>query len=334
MTDRPEVSIIIPARNEELNIDRCLSSLVDQGGTSFEIFVVDDHSSDRTRELAGLYKNVKVLSAHELPPGWTGKANAINSAIPFARGRWLLFTDADTVHSKGSLHRAVAEAEEYGACLLSYSPRQETGSFWERAVQPVVFAELARKFSFDAVNDPESTVAAANGQYILVSHDCYNEIGGHVAVKGSLLEDVSIARAAKRVGKIRFRFAPDAVSTRMYRNLNELVIGWTKNLATLFPNSLWLATARAIESFLLLGGPFAIVYFWMQARYFLAVFTSLVSLVNYFLFSRRLKKAGWSLMASPAVVLGIPMFAFLLLRSSFAHSVSHSVTWKGRSYKA
>jgi GT2 family glycosyltransferase len=267
-----------------------------------------------------------------LPPGWTGKANAINSAIPFVQGRWLLFTDADTVHSNGSLRRAVDEAESHGVCLLSYSPRQETGSFWERAIQPVIFAELARKFSYDEVNNPESPLAAANGQYILISRDCYDAIGGHVAVNGSLLEDVDIARAAKRVGKIRFRFAPDAVSTRMYRNLDELVSGWTKNLVALFPNSMQLATLRCFESLILIGAPFAAGLFWMQARYFLAALTALVSLVSYQLFSNRLKKAGWSLAASPAVILGVPVLAYLLFRSNFAHSVRHRVVWKGRSY--
>jgi glycosyltransferase involved in cell wall biosynthesis len=332
MTDQPEVSIIIPARNEELNIGQCLSSLAGQDDVSFETFVVDDHSSDRTADLASGYINVKVISAIDIPAGWTGKANAINSAIPFVRGQWLLFTDADTVHSNGSLRRALDEAKAQGVCLLSYSPRQEIGSFWERAVQPVIFAELARKFSYDDVNDPESPLAAANGQYILISRNCYRTIGGHVAVKGSLLEDVDIARAAKRVGKIRFRFAPDAVSTRMYRNLDELVSGWTKNLMLLFPNSVWLAILRCFESLLLIGGPFATVLFWVQARYLQAALTGLVSLVSYQLFSNRLKRAGWSLGSSPAAVLGLPMLAYLLLKSSFAHSVRNSVVWKGRSY--
>jgi GT2 family glycosyltransferase len=139
----------------------------------------------------------------------------------------VLFTDADTVHLPGSLARALAEAKEHGAELLSYSPEQIAVTFWELATLPVIFAELARQYPPAKVSDPASPIAAANGQYILVSRKAYEAVGGHEAIATKLLEDVALARAVKDSGRgIRFRYAADAVRTRMYRNFRQ-PRGWT-----------------------------------------------------------------------------------------------------------
>src|ERR1019366_7261604 len=146
---RPTVSVIIPARNEEACLGDCLQSLVAQAGVAFEIIVVDDHSTDRTREIASSFSNspgqarVRIIEAGPLPAGWTGKNNAVTAGAKVARGEWLLFTDADTVHLPGSLARSIEEAKRHHAALLSYSPEQVVKRFWEKAVMPVIFAELA-----------------------------------------------------------------------------------------------------------------------------------------------------------------------------------------------
>jgi glycosyltransferase involved in cell wall biosynthesis len=328
----PEISIIIPARNEERNLGPCLESLVPQQGVTFEIFVVDDHSTDGTAAVARQFPAVHLIPAAPLPPDWTGKANAIQTAIPLTRGRWLLFTDADTVHLPGSLARAVAEAKQYGVSLLSYSPLQATGSFWERAVQPVIFGELAREFSYDEVSRPESPQAAANGQYILVAREPYEAVGGHARVKGSLLEDVELARAIKQVGKLRFRYAPDAVSARMYRGWSELVAGWTKNVALLFPSPIKLAALRALESTLLLAGPFAALILFWWGHLVWGGLLSLVVLASGFSYANRLRRAGWHAKDVAFSVLGLPIFAYLLIRSVVAHRVRGKAQWKGRNY--
>src|SRR5574337_412295 len=103
----PEVSVIVPARNEEACLGRCLESLLSQEGVTFEVLVVDDGSTDRTREIAQRVHGVFVLGADPLPPGWSGKSNALITGTRHARGRWLLFTDADTVHLPGSLRRSL-----------------------------------------------------------------------------------------------------------------------------------------------------------------------------------------------------------------------------------
>ena len=143
----------------------------------------------------------------------------MSSGAKIARGKWLLFTDADTVHKPGSLAKAVTEAEEQKASLLSYSPEQEVHSFWEKAVMPMIFAELAATYPPKKVNDPTSPIAAANGQYLLISREAYDAVGGHTKIANDLLEDVAMARLVKCSGrKIFFRYGGDAVRTRMYRS--------------------------------------------------------------------------------------------------------------------
>jgi len=130
-----ELTVIIPARNEEDCIGACLKSLVSQSedvfelGRDWELILVDDGSSDRTAEIARSFGGVTVITAPSLEKGWTGKANAIWTAARKARGKWLLFTDADTIHEPGDLHRGIHEAARHKAGMLSYSPRQIVSGF-------------------------------------------------------------------------------------------------------------------------------------------------------------------------------------------------------------
>src|ERR1700692_4210056 len=242
----PAVSIIIPARNEEASLADCLQSLVAQTGVDFEIIVVDDASTDRTREIADSFAGVRVITAEPLPgegkcdaaKHCTGKNNAVIAGAKQARANWLLFTDADTVHLPGSLARALEEAEKEKADLLSYSPEQVVVSFTERAVMPVIFAELARQYPPHRVRDQKSGIVAANGQYILVRRAAYRAVGGHAAITSEILDDVALARLFRNAGfRVHFRYGGDAVRTRMYRNWLQLREGWTKNLELLFPRS-------------------------------------------------------------------------------------------------
>ena len=251
----PTVSIVVPARNEEACLGACLESLLAQNGADFEVIVVDDSSSDRTRAIAESYSGARVISPGPLADGSSGKCNAAQAGADVAGGEWLLFTDADTVHLPGSLARALAEAREHRADLLSYSPQQEVHGLIERALMTVIFAELAVTYRAKDVSDPTSPAAAANGQYLLISREAYNAVGGHAAVARTLLEDVALAQAVKRSGRrLRFRYGGDMVRTRMYRNLPALWEGWTKNLALLFPQTVQLAARRGIEFLLAAAG--------------------------------------------------------------------------------
>ncbi len=266
-TQTPRVSVIIPARDEEANIRRCLRSILAQKGIAFQVIVVDDHSTDRTAEIArqlaqefsaqpGAPSAIVIAARRPLPAGWTGKANALCSAVPLARGDWLLFTDADTEHAPGSLAAAVQEAEHHGADLFSLSPEQEVEGLWERALMPVIFSELATTFRPRDVSDPAKPIAAANGQYLLIRRSVYQEVGGHAAVAADLLEDVALARRVKSAGRVlRFRLGKGMVRTRMYRGLQQMREGWTKNLALLFPDASSLACRRMAEFVVLVALP-------------------------------------------------------------------------------
>src|SRR5262249_48654666 len=147
-------------------ISRCLASLVSQEGIDFRVTVVDDGSTDRTRQIAESFPGVRVLSAEEPAAGVLGKTNALIGGSRGSTAKWLLFTDADTVHYLGSLAAAVREAEERKVDLLSYSPEQETVSLAEKALMPVVFADLVRAYPPERINNPADPAVAANGQYI------------------------------------------------------------------------------------------------------------------------------------------------------------------------
>lgn len=326
------VSVIVPARNEEVSLGACLESLVAQTGVSCEIIVADDGSTDRTCEIAQSFAGVRVVDPGPLPPGWSGKNNALVAGAKEARGEWLLFTDADTVHRPGSLARSLDEARQQKAALLSYSPEQEVRGLWERAVMPVIFAELASSYRPSEVSDPTSSTAAANGQYILVSRGAYEVVGGHAAVATNLLEDVALAQAVKASGRrIFFRYGGDAVRTRMYRSFAQLREGWTKNLVLLFRAPVRLAMLRLTEFVLIAGGGAAALATGLRGRWYPAAIASTLTVILYGFLLRRIRKAHFSWDANCLSLVGLPMFSYLLLRSRLAY-VEGTVSWKGRSY--
>jgi glycosyltransferase involved in cell wall biosynthesis len=339
-----ELTVIVPARNEEDSLGACLESLVQQSeeifelGRDWELVVVDDHSTDRTAEIARSFAGVTVIAANKLEPGWTGKTNALWTAAKRARGRWLLFTDADTLHEPGDLRRALHEAAHHKVGMLSYSPRQIVRGLAQRTLMPLVYCELALAYPTAKVCDPQARIAAANGQFILVEREAYRRLGGHASVADKVLEDVELAFLAKRrkVG-LRFRYADDAVATHMYRSTAAMIEGWTKNLASLFDNTLMLAMWRALDFVLLVGLPvltfelwnarlFAHSLQWLGAGWVLA----LLWVRTLFRFYHRVAKSNFSFVDCALSPLGLPLFVALLYRSWFQHKIVKQVSWKGR----
>jgi cellulose synthase/poly-beta-1,6-N-acetylglucosamine synthase-like glycosyltransferase len=228
------VTAIVPARNEEPVIAACVESLARQPEIA-EILVVNDESSDRTAEIVrGLMTKIPRLKLFEIrgvPAGWVGKNYAASVGASHATGAWLLFTDADAEEETGAARHALDLARETGASLVSFSPEQVTQQWYEKALIPFVYCRLAKYFSFDAVNDPASDAAAANGQFLMIRRDAYEAIGGHASVAGEVLEDVALARRVKSAG-FRLWFASGAgiVRVRMYRSFTAMWQGWKKNL--------------------------------------------------------------------------------------------------------
>jgi glycosyltransferase involved in cell wall biosynthesis len=341
-----EVSVIIPARNEENSLPACLASLLVQSepgfllGQQWELIVVNDDSTDRTRaiaeEAAATRDGVAVLDAPPLDlsdrGGFTGKSSACWTGAQAARGRYLLFTDADTVHESNDIARSLREADRHKAALLSYSPRQIVTGFWQHAVMPLVFSELAAVYPSKEVNDPARRLAAANGQFILVECDAYFSVGGHRAIGRDILEDVALARNIKRGPRIiRFRYAPEALSTRMYRTTSDMIEGWTKNLALLFPKPIALALWRVLDVLLFFGLPaLAFGIFWLvpwQRGVILLIWVRTL-----WRFYSRVARSNFPAIDVAISIAGVPLFVYLLLRSVVHHRLRKNVAWKGRSY--
>jgi len=234
MNPHPTVSAIVPARNEEATIAAAVESLAAQPEIR-EIIVINDQSEDGTaaalEKLTSRYSQLRVLETKELPAGWVGKNYAVSLGAAQAAGGWLLFTDADGVHLPGSTARALADAAESGAGLVSYSPQQETRTWWEKALIPFVYTRLAHKYSYAEVNNPDAPAAAASGQYLLIRREEYLRIGCHAAVAGEVLEDVALARLAKQAGvRLHFSSGTGIMRVRMYRTFGAMWQGWAKNL--------------------------------------------------------------------------------------------------------
>ena len=236
--ERPFVSVIVPARKEAPNIEKCLLSLTASTYPAFEVIVVDDRSDDDTAERAasvpdGNARSLRVIDGAELPDGWVGKPWACHQGAAAAEGELLLFTDADTTHGADLLARAVAGLHDEAADLLTVIGRQLMETFWERLVQPQIFLAMLFRFpDFEgSAKNRRWRDAIANGQFILFPRASYNEIGGHEAVRDEVVEDLALAQRVKRAGLgLRIRSAGEDLATRMYRSLGDPVEGWSKNL--------------------------------------------------------------------------------------------------------
>ena len=342
-----ELSVIVPARNEEANLADCLRSLLGQDerifalGTDWELIVVDDDSTDGTRAiaeaLAAQHPGVRVLSAPPLTDlhaadALTGKNNACWAGAQLAAGKNLLFTDADTLHEAGDLRRALHEAKRNGVALLSYSPHQILHGSAQHTVMPLVFAELASVYPPAKVNDADDRIAAANGQFLLVERAVYFAVGGHRALGRAVLEDVELAVRIKRArNNIRLRYAPDALSTRMYRSFGDMVEGWTKNLAALFPHAPRLALFRLLDLLLmLLPLLFWLIPYLENWKRVLILALWIRSLVRFY---QRVARAHFPVLDTAISPLGLPLFIYLLVASWMRHRVLHTVRWKGREYR-
>lgn len=328
----PAVSAIVPARNEEATIADAVESLAAQPEVK-EIFVVDDQSADgtgrRLQELSPRYPQLRSLQTKDLPRGWVGKNYAVSLGASRATGDWLLFTDADGVHLPGSTARALRDAAAASAGLVSYSPEQEMMTWWERALIPFVYTRLAHRYSYAEVNHPDSSAAAANGQYLLIRRADYERIGGHAAVAQEVLEDVALARRAKAAG-IRIHFAPGQgiIRVRMYRTFRAMWQGWTKNLYPLMggtPRDVGRELFRVVPWIPLLLLLFAPVHL------ILGVVSVVLLTGRHAAYAAALRRNGFPMTLAVFYLPAVAIYAAVLLTSELRYARG-SVAWKGRAY--
>ena len=236
----PFVSVLVPARNESANIEACVRSLLDQEYADYELIVLDDESTDGTGEilvrLATQTPRLRLLPGEPLPDGWVGKNWACDQLARAARGDFLLFTDADTRHHPGMLRDTLALAIATQADFLSGMPAEETGSWAERLAIPMIAWMAHTTTPIPLVRAlPLDLAANAIGQFVLFRRTTYDRIGGHAAVRASVIEDFDLPQRVKRLG-LRWDLVDVSarVRTRMYHSPGEVWDGYTKNLFAAF----------------------------------------------------------------------------------------------------
>jgi len=326
------IGAIVPARNEEPSIASCINSLSRQPEIA-EILVINDQSTDKTAEIVrGLMtsiSNLRLLETQGVPEGWVGKNHAVALGASEATSPWLLFTDADAEHETGAAAKALQVAQETNAALVSFSPEQIMEKWYEKALIPFIYCRLARKFSYDAVNDPASPDAAANGQFLMIRRDAYDAVGGHASVAAEVLEDVALARRIKSAGyRLAFHSGKGIVRVRMYRSFASMREGWTKNLYKLIGGTPK-AVFREMEStfpwivllVLLLGIKFPFALF---AGVWLLIFRQ----INY---GSELTRNQFSFSLILYYVPAVVLYAGVLWASYRRHARG-TVEWKGREY--
>ena len=338
----PSLSVIIPARNEAANIERCVRSVLRSAYRPLEVIVVDDRSSDGTAGIAEWIAaapeargRLRVLHGADLPEGWFGKPWALVQGYRAASGDLLLFADADTWQDPDLIPRAVTALRNEHVDLVSVLPRQEMETFWERLVQPHVFFALqARVGDLRRVNRTRVVWnAIANGQFILTNRVAYEAIGTHATVKDTVAEDVALAQAYAAHGRdIYLLHAEEFMRTRMYRSLGEIVEGWSKNLALgaplmmpplllvrrVLPYVMWLPVLAWI------GPPLG----WLVFRWDFTLLAMAASLLTWLEVYRREQAPVWYALLYP---LGACMVAYIMLRSAWRGR--RRVEWKGRVYR-
>lgn len=341
----PLLSVIIPARNEAVNIADCLASILATLYSPVEVIVVDDRSTDttaseveRVAKSAAAGGRVRLVRGAELPEGWFGKPWALVQGYRAARGEVLLFTDADTRHHPELLPRAIRALEPErgsGAGLVSVLPRQELGSFAERLIQPHVFVALASRVgSLERINRTRvSWNAIANGQFILTTRAAYEAAGTHQAVKQYVAEDLMIAQTYVARGlRLFLVHAREFMRTRMYRSLAEIVEGWSKNLALGAP--LMLPPVPALRRALPFLMPLPALLWiappalWAATHSLAAAIATVASLATWLLVCREEGAPLGYAFLYPAGALAV---ALIMARSAFRGS--RKVVWRGRVYR-
>lgn len=343
----PLVSVIVPARNEARNIERCVRSILSTEYQSMELIVVDDHSIDGTSEIARRAASndprFRLLENAPLPNDWFGKQWACANGAAAAAGTLLLFTDADTAHTPDLLPRAVNRLLRERDDLLSVIGRQEMHSFWERLLQPQVFWILVTRYGgTDSINSARRAEdIIANGQFLLLQRRAYAAVGGHESVRDKVAEDLALAQRLFREGfRVRLVRGDDQLSTHMYGSLSELAAGWGKNVfaggidampggaagRAIFPLVLPIAPLTTIlPALILILGLIGVVN---AAWTTWSAIATAANLLWWMLIYRGFHQRLWYALLAP---LGAAVLLFIIVRAIVR---GRRVGWKGREYLA
>jgi chlorobactene glucosyltransferase len=333
----PLVSTVVPARNEERNIDRCARGLVHQDYPHLELVFVDDDSSDATPDILAQYaeqdQRVKVVQTGGKPEGWNGKQWACHSGAMTAKGDWVCFMDADTYAEPYLLRRTVAFAIARRIDMLTLQPWYEMRGLWERIVLPAGLLPMLLIFPPSRINNPRDTVSVANGQFILIRRAVYDDIDGHAGIKDRMMDDFSLAENVKHAGyRLFVANGADVMRVRMYTNLKEIWAGTLKLSVDICGG--WLITSLSLLVNLLLNVMPVVFLLWTivssQWTAALVMGATVVFQVTYYGLIRMagFRLPPWSGITYP---IGGMIVTAILLDSMFRLVTGRDIEWKGRS---
>ncbi len=339
------VAVVVPARNEERNIRKCIGRLLEQDYANYKVIIVDDNSTDRTQEIISEFAEhprLIAVQAPPLPPDWSGKCHALWTGVQSGGDSdWLLFLDADTFVEPDFLASTLAFAQASDLDMLSLLPDQILVTKSEHIIQPIVFALLQLFIPFERVNDPAEPLGYINGQCIAVNRRTYTEIGGHnhLSVRGEIAEDVALGQLTKSAGyAVRVAYGHTLVITRMYTNFVEIWNGWASNFLPGLRER-WLLLPLAVAAVMGTVGYFIVALTW-GAVATLPVWVMLInsSTLVYLLLTlgvlrwrigQMVHQSSWYVLTYP---LGLLIVGGIALSSLFRHVLGIGTVWKGRRY--
>ncbi len=259
------VSVIVPMKNEAANAAACVACLKAQDYPDLQILIANDNSTDGTGRILE-ESGVAVVNVSPTPEGWTGKNFAIHTAVAQAKGKWLLFTDADTRHEKTSVSSALYHAKTRELRFLTLLPRCLAESFLENMIQPAAMAYIGLWFPIQKINDPRSPLYFANGQYILIERNLYETIGGHFAVRQAFLEDFALMKRAKELqANAECALGKSIYGTRMYDSFGSIWRGWRRIFLHAFQSKPLRLLLHAFSAMFFSVAPLAILIFTLTA---------------------------------------------------------------------
>ncbi len=337
----PLISVLIPARNEEENIETCLKSLQKQDYPNFSVLVLDDNSTDSTAELvegmAAKDERIRLIKGEPLPEGWAGKPFACHQLAEKARGSWLLFIDADTTHAPHMLRSTLAIALELKPSLLSGFPRQMAESLPEKIAMPLMyFATMIWLPLWWLHRSKEPRPSLAIGQFLLFPREEYWRIGGHMAVKDRILEDIWLGVETVRHGGRHIAIDLSAVFyCRMYRNMGAMWEGFVK-----FMYSVTALSPAAIVGLLAAGFIFCLApFYWLWNGFlstaaptdwrFIAAFQTAMIIFMRWLVDNHFRQSLLSTFLHP---IGFSFLFAAGLYGGWREMVGLGVRWKDRIY--
>lgn len=336
------VSVLIPARNEERSVGRCVESLMQQDYPNLEILVLDDQSEDRTaeivEELAKRFPAVRLLRGQPLPPNWHGKAYACAQLARAARGDWLLFVDADTVHAPETVSTALQVALEQQADLLTMMPQVLEQSFGESLLLPLIPLTFGVFLPMPLVAGRKfPLLAGAMGPFLLFRRAMYARIGGHEATRTAIVEDMKLARLVKQHGgRVVWIDGTPLTRVRFYHNFGEAWRGFRKTTFAALDYSVSFLVPGIIACIALYLAPYGFLAAGLLGHHFDAALCWLpLSQILLAWASRFLLAQRFHMRRAMALLHPLTMLLTILLTSQSAYQAifGAGVAWKGRAYQ-